>query len=154
MVYQILVINGPNLNLLGEREPDIYGALTLEDIEKRMISYAERVGARLRFFQSNSESDIIEMLHDARHKAEGVVANFGAYTHTSVAIRDAIVATGLPVVEVHISNVHTRESFRRHSYVTEVCMGTVSGFGWQSYLLALQGLVVGLAERERMRNAG
>ncbi|MBN1285149.1 MAG: type II 3-dehydroquinate dehydratase [Anaerolineae bacterium] len=147
MAYQVLVVHGPNLNLLGKREPGIYGALTLEEINERLADYAAQGGAELRFFQSNIEGEIVTALHDARCNADGVVANFGAYTHTSIAIRDAIAAMAVPVVEVHISNVYAREAFRHHSYTAPVCLGTVGGFGWQSYVLGLQGLLFELDRR-------
>lgn len=146
MAYQILVVHGPNLNMLGKREPDVYGTLTLDEINARLVSYAKRLDVELRFFQSNIEGELVGVIQEARLNLHGVVANFGAYTHTSVAIRDAIAAIDIPVVEVHISNVYTRESFRHHSYTAPVCFGVVSGFGWQSYLLGLQGLLFALAK--------
>ncbi len=148
MPYQILVLHGPNLNLLGEREPDVYGALTLEEINRRVAERAREVGAEVRFFQSNSEGALIDALHDARTWAHGVVANFGAYTHTSIALRDAISAIRIPVVEVHLSNVHAREPFRHHSHMSAACVGVVMGFGWMSYILGLEGLLRMLNEKE------
>ncbi|GAB4529530.1 MAG: type II 3-dehydroquinate dehydratase [Anaerolineales bacterium] len=145
----ILVLHGPNLNLLGSREPEIYGRDTLDDINRRLEQAAARLGVTLRFVQSNHEGALIEALHAAREWADGVVFNPGAYTHTSVALRDAVAAIGLPVVEVHLSNVQAREDFRRRSWIAPVCLGTVSGFGWRSYLLGLEGLAAHLkAERE------
>ncbi len=140
----ILILHGPNLNLLGTRETDIYGSLTLARINERLGVYAAKQGHTLHPMQSNHEGELIDALHDARDWADGVVANFAAYTHTSIAIRDAIKAVELPVVEVHLSNVHARESFRHHSMVAAVCVGVVSGFGWMSYMLGLQGLLAHL----------
>jgi 3-dehydroquinate dehydratase-2 len=148
MSYQVLILHGPNLNLLGTREPDVYGALTLDQINDRLDARVAATDTTLRFFQSNSEGALVDALQDARTWADGVVANFGAYTHTSVAIRDAIAAIGIPVIEVHLSNVHAREPFRHHSYMSAVCTGVVLGFGWRSYLLGLQGLLGLLAERD------
>lgn len=140
---KIIVINGPNLNMLGKREPEIYGSLTLEDIESFLASRAEVAdgGVSLSFFQSNSEGEIVTAIQDARGKFDGVIINPAAYTHTSVAIRDAILSAGLPVVEVHLSNIYRREDFRRKSFVSGVSVGVVSGFGAESYYLGLLGLV-------------
>ncbi len=136
----ILILHGPNLNLTGQREPDVYGALTLEDINRRLQDLADSQGVTVRFFQSNHEGALIDALHEAFQWADGVVFNPGAYTHTSYALRDAISAIGLPVVEVHMSNVHAREAFRHRSMVSAVCVGQVVGFGWRSYLLGLSAL--------------
>ena len=140
---KIIVINGPNLNMLGKREPEIYGSLTLEDIESFLVSRAEVADGdvNLSFFQSNSEGDIVTAIQDARGKFDGLIINPAAYTHTSVAIRDAILSAGLPVVEVHLSNIYRREDFRRKSFVSGVSVGVVSGFGAESYYLGLLGLV-------------
>jgi 3-dehydroquinate dehydratase-2 len=136
-----LILHGANLNLLGTREPQVYGTLTLAEINARLQTLAQELGVSIRCFQSNHEGELIEALHGARAWAEGVVFNPGAYTHTSIALRDAIAAIGIPVVEVHLSNVHAREAFRQRSLIAPVCVGTIAGFGWQSYALALRALV-------------
>lgn len=148
---KIIVINGPNLNMLGKREPEIYGSLTLEDIESFLASRAEVADGdvNLSFFQSNSEGDIVTAIQDARGKFDGLIINPAAYTHTSVAIRDAILSAGLPVVEVHLSNIYRREDFRRKSFVSGVSVGVVSGFGAESYYLGLLGLVEHLREKQK-----
>jgi 3-dehydroquinate dehydratase II len=136
----ILVLHGPNLNLLGSREPEIYGKLTLADIDSRLQEAGGAMGLEVRSYQSNSEGALIDALHAARSWASGVVFNPGGYTHTSVALRDAVAAIGIPVVEVHLSNVYAREEFRQHSLISPVCLGKITGFGWRSYLLGLQAL--------------
>lgn len=136
-----LVLHGPNLNLLGVREPGIYGALTLEEINRRLEQLAVELGVNLRCLQSNHEGVLIDALHEARGWAAGAVFNPGGYTHTSVALRDAVSAVGYPVVEVHLSNVQAREAFRRESLIAPVCAGTIAGLGWRSYALALRALV-------------
>lgn len=141
----VLVLHGPNLNLLGAREPQIYGALSLAEIDRRLHAEGQRLGLAVRCLQSNHEGALIDALHEARGWAGGALINPGGYTHTSVALRDAISAIGLPVVEVHLSNTEAREPFRHESLVAAVCVGTVRGFGWRSYLLGLQGLA-GLLE--------
>ena len=135
---KILILHGPNLNLLGTREPEVYGALTLAEIDARLAAAGRELGVDVYSLQSNSEGSLIDALHAAREQAQGVVFNPGAYTHTSVALRDAIAAIGIPVVEVHLSNIYTREDFRRKSYIAGVAAGQISGFGPDSYLLALR----------------
>ena len=138
---KILLLHGPNLNLLGTREPEIYGSMTLGDINEKMIVLGNELGAEIKCLQSNHEGALIDALHDARTWASGVVFNPGGYTHTSVALRDAISAIVIPVIEVHLSNVYAREEFRHTSFVSAVCKGKVSGFGWRSYELGLRGLI-------------
>lgn len=144
----ILLLHGPNLNLLGTREPEVYGRETLADINQRCAERAQRFGLGMRAIQSNHEGVLIDALHEARSWAVGVVFNAGAYTHTSLALRDAISAITLPVIEVHLSNVHKREEFRHHSLMAAVCVGQICGFGWRSYLLGVEALAghLGLVE--------
>ena len=137
---KISVINGPNLNLLGEREPNIYGGNSLQSINEELAKKAADMGHELTFFQSNSEGAIIDSLHAARLDCAGVILNAGAYTHYSYAIRDAIAAIKIPVIEVHLSNVHSREEFRSTSVIAPVCKGSIVGFGKHSYALALSAL--------------
>jgi len=136
-----LVLHGPNLNLLGVREPGIYGAFSLPEIDARLAAEAARLGLAVRSQQSNHEGALIDALHAARGWASGVVFNPGAYTHTSLALHDAVVAIGLPVVEVHLSNTEAREDFRRKSLIAPACVGVIKGFGWRSYWLGLLALV-------------
>ena len=139
-MLNVLVLHGPNLNLLGTREPDVYGTDTLADIDSQLTALAEELKIMIRIKQSNSEEVLIESLHSSREWANGVLFNPGAFTHTSVALRDAIAAIDIPVVEVHLSNIHARESFRRDSLLAPVCIGSISGFGTKSYILGLQAL--------------
>lgn len=135
----LLVINGPNLNLLGTREPEIYGAETLKDIAERLEKQAQAHGKTLDFFQSNHEGQLVDRIQQARQeKVQCILINPAAYTHTSVAIRDALLATSIPFIEVHLSNIHKRESFRHHSYLSDVAIGVICGLGSQGYDLALQ----------------
>jgi 3-dehydroquinate dehydratase II len=136
----ILLLHGPNLNLLGTREPGVYGALTLAEIDARIQTAGAQIGLEVRSQQSNHEGALIDSLHEARNWASGVIFNPGGYTHTSVALRDAIMAIGIPVVEVHLSNVYAREEFRHTSLISAVCKGKISGFGWHSYWLGLMAL--------------
>jgi len=136
----VLVLHGPNLNLLGEREPEIYGSLTMFELDKRLVEAGSKLGLEVKSFQSNSEGGLIDALHEARLWARGVVFNPGGYTHTSVALRDAVAAIRVPVVEVHLSNIQARESLRHQSIIAPACVGSIAGFGWRSYLLGLQAI--------------
>ena len=138
---KILILHGPNLNLLGTREPEVYGSLTLESLNEKLIAEGQKMGLNITCQQSNHEGTLIDALHSASEWADGVIFNPAGYTHTSVALRDAISAIKIPVVEVHISNVHAREEFRHKSLISAVCVGTISGFGWQSYLLGMRALL-------------
>ena len=138
---KIIVINGPNLNLLGTREPDVYGSTTLASIEQRLQVVGEDLRCKLAFFQSNHEGAIIDRLHEAREQENGILINPGAFTHYSIAIRDAIKAVALPAIEIHLSNIHAREAFRAHSVIAPVCLGQVCGLGAIGYELGLQALV-------------
>ena len=141
MTKNILVLHGPNLNLLGTRQPEVYGKMTLDDINAVVRRHLVPYEVELRIQQSNHEGELVGWLHEAREWADGVVFNPGAYTHTSIALRDAITAIELPVIEVHLSNVHGREPFRHRSLLAGVCMGQIAGFGWHSYVLALDALL-------------
>ena len=136
----VYILNGPNLNLLGTREPEIYGADTLADVETRCAAKALALSLSIEFRQTNLEGELVNWIHEAREKAAGIIINAGAYTHTSVALHDALKAVGLPAIEVHLSNVYKRESFRHHSYISPVADGVICGFGVQSYELALDGM--------------
>lgn len=141
---RILILHGPNLQALGTREPDIYGRVTLDEVNTRLQALAAELGCEAEFLQSAHEGVLIDALYQARGRCHGVIFNPGGLTHTSVALRDAIAGAGLPTVEVHVSNPHSREAFRHDSLVSGVALGTVSGFGTESYLLALRGLVTRL----------
>jgi len=145
MSMTVLVINGPNLNLLGERDPDMYGTATLADVEQLCRSEAETVGLSVEFFQSNHEGALIDKIHEVRRSASAVVGNFGAYTHTSIAIMDALAVLTVPIVEVHLSDIYAREDFRQHSYISLVAEKVIVGEGPQGYVLALRHLASRLA---------
>lgn len=137
---KILVLHGPNLNLLGTREPEVYGRETLADVNAALADLASLLGAELSFFQSNAEGELVNAIQSARGIYDGILINPAAYTHTSIAIRDALAAIELPVVEVHLSNVHAREEFRRQSFVAPIAIGQIAGFGIDSYLLGLRAI--------------
>ena len=137
---KILIINGPNLNMLGEREQTVYGDTSLHEINSAAVRHGSSIGLEVDTFQSNSEGDIIDTIHTAENTYMGVIINPGAYTHTSIAIRDAIASVEIPFVEVHLSNIHSREEFRRSSVTAPVCVGQISGFGPNSYILGLEAL--------------
>lgn len=138
---KILIIHGPNLNMLGVREPDKYGTKTLEDIDKSLFSYSFELGIDIEIFQSNIEGEIVNKIQEAYGNFDGIVINPAAYTHTSIAIRDALLAVNIPCVEVHLSNIHQREEFRHHSYIAPVSIGQISGFGANSYNIGLRALI-------------
>jgi len=145
-MVKILILNGPNLNLLGTRQPEVYGATTLADIESMCLADAETNDTELTFVQSNHEGTLIDAIHSARGTQDGIVLNGGAYTHTSIAIMDAISSAEVPVVEVHLSNIHAREAFRHRSYIAPVALGQICGFGATGYILAMDALRAHLTE--------
>ena len=138
---KILVLNGPNLNLLGQREPETYGRATLADIESLTCDAGKRLGAEIEFRQTNHEGELVGWIQDARGTSDAIVINAAALTHTSIALRDAISAVNLPTVEIHLSNIHARESFRHHSMISAVCRGVIAGFGAHSYVLGVEAAV-------------
>ena len=145
-MIKLLLINGPNLNLLGQREPSLYGVQTLETIESQLYKKAEKVGIKLETFQSNSEGSLVDQIQKAMGEIDAIMINAGAYTHTSIAIRDALLGVGIVYVEIHLSNTFSREQFRHHSFLSDRAVGVVSGFGIMSYHLALRGLVAHLRQ--------
>ncbi len=142
---KILVINGVNMNMLGLREPEKYGVMTLNDLEKELYAMSFELGIELETFQSNIEGEIVEKIHNAHNNFDGIIINAGAYTHTSIAIRDAIAAVNIPTVEVHMTNIYQREQFRHHSYLAPLCIGQIAGFGINSYKLGLKAIVDNLS---------
>ncbi len=141
MYKKLLVLHGPNLNLLGKREPEVYGRQTLQDIDQMIIAYLEKQGYGIASYQSNIEGNLINQIHNAVDEYDGIVINPGAFTHYSIAIRDAISSITLPVIEVHLSNIYRREEFRHHSVLSAVCVGQITGFGAYSYILGCQALI-------------
>ena len=148
MVLKIVVLNGPNLNTLGTREPSVYGTMTLADINERLCKRGEELHSSVRCFQSNHEGALIDQIQQAS-EADGIIINAGALTHYSLALRDAIASLSIPVIEVHLSNIYARESFRQHSVIAAVCRGHIVGLGWRGYLLALEALVALAHERDK-----
>ena len=148
-MLRLLVLHGPNFNLLGTREPSVYGTLSLADIDKSITRHAATLGIAVQSKQSNVEGELVTWIQNARGHFDGIVVNPAGYTHTSIAIRDAIAAVALPTVEVHLSNIHQREEFRHHSFIAGVALGQISGFGPTGYLLALDGLLAHLNSRQR-----
>jgi len=144
----ILLINGPNLNLLGTREPEIYGNKTLIDIEQDLTKVATIKGTKLECFQSNHEGEIVDKIHDSVNNIQGILINAGAFTHTSISIRDALIGSEIPFVELHISNIFSREEFRKESFLTDKAIGIISGFGISSYSLAFEGIIGYLSSKD------
>ncbi len=136
----LLILNGPNLNLLGQRQPEVYGATTLADIERLCEAKAKALGLAIEFAQSNDEAVMIDLIHKARGRHDGIILNAGAYTHTSIALMDAISSVALPVIELHLSNIHAREDFRHTSYIAKVALGVICGFGASGYPMAIEAL--------------
>jgi 3-dehydroquinate dehydratase II len=149
-LFSILVLHGPNLNLLGSREPGIYGVVTLQEINTQLTALAEKQGVKIELLQSNHEGVLVDAIQNAVDRHDGLVINAAAYTHTSVALRDAIVATKLPAIEVHLSNIHRREEFRQHSYLAPVVIGQICGFGANSYYLGIHALVTYLQDKKAL----
>ncbi len=149
VLYKIAVFNGPNLNMLGIREPGVYGSITLGSIEAMLLEQANGLNAELTFLQSNHDGEIIDAIHAAYGKLDGIIINPGAWTHYNYAIRDALSGVALPVIEVHISNIHKREAFRHHSVVAPIAVGQIAGLGAQGYTLALQALINILQEQKQ-----
>lgn len=147
MTISLLVLNGPNLNLLGQRQPEIYGSTTLQDIEALCRTTGQRLGIEIDFRQSNHEGVLIDWIHEAKQRHHGITLNAGAYTHTSIALMDAIASVELPVAEVHLSNIHRREEFRHLSYISKVALGMICGFGAQGYVLAIEALKAHLEQK-------
>ena len=148
-MHKILLIHGPNLNLLGWREPGIYGTVGFDEINRRMNQVAQENQVELRIFQSNGEGALVDAIQDARNWADGILINPGAYSHYSIALRDALSAVKLPTIEVHLSNIHAREEFRHKLVLTPVCVGMICGLGWHSYLYGLQALIAHLQDQEK-----
>ena len=151
---RILVLHGPNLNLLGGREPDVYGSVTLEALDDAIRAAAKQAGAEVEIRQSNSEGELVTWIQAARDRFDALLINAAAYTHTSVAVRDAITAVHIPTVDVHLSNIHAREPFRHHSYVAEVAVGQISGFGLHSYVLGIEAAVHHVRSRQTKSRPG
>jgi 3-dehydroquinate dehydratase-2 len=139
-MIKILIINGPNLNLLGSREPEIYGSTTLSDVKRLCEKEASLIGVDIDFRQSNNEGEIVDWIHQARTDYGAIIINAGAYTHTSIAIRDALLGVDIPIIEVHISNIYKREKFRHHSYISDIARGMICGLGTHGYILALKAV--------------
>ena len=136
----VLILNGPNLNMLGIRQPEVYGSTTLDDIEKLCLEHAQAIDMEITFEQSNHEGVLVDQIHAGRGVDDGIILNAGAYTHTSIALMDAIASVALPAIELHLSNVHARETFRHKSYIANVCAGIICGFGAQGYVLAMDAM--------------